>query len=105
MTIEITTLVELLVIVLTLKLIVSRWQPPLQESLQAIICLVLGVCVGCVINPTLEGFVSAIVASGIAFYGGDLLSEFRTVKDELNKTNNDIKDDLDSLKNDIDKEL
>ena len=88
MTIEIKSLLEIVIIVLTLKLIVSRWQPPLQESLQAIISICLGTLIGTMVNPTVEGFVSGIIASGIAFYGSDLLSEFRTIKEDI--ANNDI---------------
>lgn len=83
MAIEIKSLLEIVIIVLTLKLIVGRWQPPLQESLQAIISIGLGTMIGLVINPTVEGFISGIISSGIAFYGGDLLSEFKSIKQDI----------------------
>lgn len=83
MTIEIKSLLEIVIIVLTLKLIVSRWQPPLQESLQAIISICLGTAIALAMNPTVEGFVSGIISSGVAFYGGDLISEFTTIKDDI----------------------
>lgn len=88
MTIEIKSLLEIVIIVLTLKLIVGRWKPPVQESLQAIICIALGTILGIVINPTVEGFVAGVISSGIAFYGGDLLSEFRSIKSEIVETDN-----------------
>lgn len=87
MTIEIKSLLEIVIIVLTLKLIVSRWQPPLQESLQAIISITLGTAIGLIINPTVEGLISGIISSGIAFYGGDLLSEFRSIKEDIAEAN------------------
>ena len=83
MTIEIKSLLEIVIVVLTLKLIVSRWQPPLQESLQAIISIALGTIIALAMNPTVEGLVSGIISSGIAFYGGDLISEFTTIKDDI----------------------
>lgn len=83
MAIEIKSLLEIVIVVLTLKLIVSRWQPPLQESLQAIISICLGTAMALVINPTVEGLVSGIISSGIAFYGGDLISEFTTIKEDI----------------------
>jgi len=83
MTIEIKSLLEIVVVVLTLKLIVSRWQPPLQESLQAIISICLGTLIALAINPTIEGLVSGIISSGIAFYGGDLISEFTSIKEDI----------------------
>ena len=88
MAIEIKSLLEIVIIVLTLKLIVSRWQPPVQESLQAIVCITLGTGLGILMNPALEGLIAGIISSGIAFYGGDLLSEFRTIKSDL--ADNDV---------------
>ena len=87
MAIEIKSLLEIVIVVLTLKLIVSRWQPPLQESLQAIISIGLGTMIGLAINPTTEGLISGIISSGIAFYGGDLLSEFRSIKEDIAEAN------------------
>lgn len=83
MTIEIRSLLEIVIVVLTLKLIVSRWQPPLQESLQAIISIFLGTLVALAMNPSVEGLVSGIISSGIAFYGGDLISEFTSIKEDI----------------------
>ena len=34
-------------------------------------------------NPTIEGFISGIISSGIAFYGGDLISEFTSIKEDI----------------------
>ena len=87
MAIEIKSLLEIVIIVLTLKLIVSRWQPPVQESLQAIICITLGTGLGILMNPAIEGLIAGIISSGIAFYGGDLLSEFRSIKEDVAEVN------------------
>lgn len=83
MTIDMINLIELILVVLTLKLIVSRWQPPIQESKQAIFCIVVGTSIGWFINPTKEGIIYGIISSGIAFYGGDLISSFKSIKDEI----------------------
>lgn len=83
MTIEIKSLFEIIIVVLTLKLIVSRWQPPLQESVQAIISILLGTIIALVMNPTTEGLISGIMSSGIAFYGRDLISEFSSIKEDI----------------------
>ena len=87
MAIEIKSLLEIVILVLTLKRIVSRWQPPLQESWQAIISICLGTGLALAMNPTIEGFISGIISSGIAFYGGDLISEFTTIKDDIADAN------------------
>ena len=83
MTIDMINLIELILVVLTLKLIVSRWQPPIQESKQAILCIFLGTGLGLFVNPTKAGLIYGIIASGVAFYGGDLISSFKSIKDEI----------------------
>lgn len=93
MTLELRDLTEIVLIVLTLKLIVSRWQPPVQESLQAIICIVIGTGLGIFINPTKEGFITGLIASGFAFYGGDLKDSFKSMKSQLKDENEDMKID------------
>ena len=92
MTIDMINLIELVLVVLTLKLIVSRWQPPIQESKQAILCIIMGTALGLVINPAKEGLIYGVIASGVAFYGGDLISSFKSIKDEINDLNINKKD-------------
>ena len=84
-------LIEVVLIVLTLKLITTRWKPPLQESLAAIISIVIGVAVGTLLNPTQEGIILAIVVSSISFYGKDLIQEFIDLKSDLNGADVNIK--------------
>lgn len=78
--ISIKGLTELIIIILTVKLIVANYKPPIQESIQAIICIFIGMAVGVFMNPTKEGFITAIIGSGFAFYGEDLLNAFKNVK-------------------------
>lgn len=89
MEISVRSLLEIFFIVLILKLIVVRWQPPLQQSMQAIICISLGTILGFGFYPSREGLITAILASGIAFYGGDIFSEFRSIKDDIKNEVND----------------
>lgn len=81
--IEIKGLVELILIVLIIKLIVSQWYPPIQKSLQAILAIFLGIMFGCFINPTKEGLITAIIGSGFAFYGGELVNAFKDVSEDV----------------------
>ncbi len=97
MTIELKSIVEITLIVLTLKLIVARWKPPLQESVQALICIFLGTMIGCIANPTFEGVITGIIVSSFCFYGKDLLLEFKSVKKDL--VENNIKIENKNLKN------
>ena len=98
MTIQIKDLISLILVVLTLKLVVSRYQPPVQESIQAIICIGIGTVLALVVNPCTEGFLTGIIGSGFAFYGRDLFGEFRTVKCEFDDFKQELTVDTKSLK-------
>lgn len=89
MTIEIQDLLELIVVVTTIKLITSRYRPPIQESIQAIICIGIGTILALIINPTPDGFVTGIFGSGLAFYGGDLVQAFKSTKKDLSNIKSD----------------
>lgn len=88
--VDLVSVIEIAFIVLTLKLILGRWHPPLQESLQSIIAIIIGSGVGYFINPTKDGLIIAVVVSAIAFYGKTILSEFTDLK-------NDLEDELKDL--------
>nr|DAY54826.1 MAG TPA: Protein of unknown function (DUF1043) [Caudoviricetes sp.] len=93
MDISVKSLFEVVVIVMIVKLIVSKYQPPLQESLQAIICILVGTIIGLLIDPSVEGFTTAIISSGVGFYGEELWSALKsnnlgdaaTISTKLNK--------------------
>lgn len=80
--IEIKSLIELIIVALILKLICKQWTPPIQRSLQAILVIAMGTMFGCFINPTKEGLVTAIMSSGFAFYGGELIDAFKSVAED-----------------------
>lgn len=89
--IDVRSIIEIVFIVLSLKLILSRWYPPVQESIQAIISIVLGSCIGYFINPTKDGLILAIVVSCISFYGKDLILEFTDLKNDVTGADIDFK--------------
>lgn len=80
--IEIKGLVELTIVTLVIKLIVSQWYPPIQRSIQGIIAITIGTGVGVFMNPTKEGFITGIIGSGLAFYGGELVEAFKAVSSD-----------------------
>ena len=51
----------------------------IQRSLQAILVIAMGTMFGCFINPTKEGLVTAIMGSGFALYGVELIDAFKSV--------------------------
>ena len=89
--VDIRSVIEICLIVLTLKLILGRWYPPVQESMQSIIAITLGSTVGYFINPTKDGLILAVIVSSMSFYGKDLIMEFSTLKDDIKASDIDIK--------------
>lgn len=76
--IEIKDMLNMLIIMTGIKFTLENWQPPIQKSLQAIVCLILGVCLGVFVNPTKDGIVTGLMCGVISFWGSAL---FATVKD------------------------
>lgn len=48
----------------------------------AILVIAMGTMFGCFINPTKEGLVTAIMGSGFALYGGELIDAFKSVAED-----------------------
>ena len=42
----------------------------------------IGTIIGVFINPTKEGIITAIIGSGFAFYGGELVNAFKDVSED-----------------------
>ena len=80
--IELKSVINLILIVLTIKLIVTQWYPPIPKSKQAIISILLGTLMGYFLNPTKEGLVTGIIGSSFAFYGGELTQAFKGVTED-----------------------
>lgn len=83
MLIDVQNILELVIVVTTIKLITSRYQPPIQESIQAIICIGIGTILALFINFSPEGFITGIVGSGLAFYGKDLIQAYKRVESDI----------------------
>ncbi|EOU2097084.1 hypothetical protein C0L75_02880 [Clostridium perfringens] len=83
MLIDVQNILELIIVVTTIKLITSRYQPPIQESIQALICIGIGTVLSLVINFSTQGFITGVVGSGLAFYGKDLIQAFKSVESEI----------------------
>ena len=86
--IELKALVDLILIVLVVKLIVSQWYPPIIKSKQAILCITIGTLLALFLDPSKYGLVTGIIGSGFAFYGGELIQAFKTVADDAEDLKN-----------------
>lgn len=89
--IEIKELINILIILLGLKLVLEKWQPPVQVSLQSLIVLVAGACLGWFLMPTKEGLVNGLIAGTLAMWGKQIFAGIRDLEDgnkvELTKEN------------------
>lgn len=86
--IEIKLIVELLAIMIGIKLILEKWEPPLKISYQAIIILLLGGVGGWFINPTKEGLITGLIGGTVAFWGRGIFAEIKEIqegKEDLRK--------------------
>lgn len=88
--IEVSSIIQLLLIMLGIKLILENWQPPLQKSLQALVLLLIGGVGGFILNPSIEGAILGLVGGTVAFWGRDVFAKL----DELEDVKKEIKSDL-----------
>lgn len=81
--ISLTTL-QLILVVITFKLILGDYIPPIQKSIQALVCVFIGASLSILIEPTVHGFMIGVISAGISFYGADYINELRkiTIKNE-----------------------
>lgn len=91
MIINMETIIEIILIVLVLKLIVGNWQPPVQQSLQALICIGIGSVIALLIEPNMDNLFIGIIVSGFAFYGNELLFGLKSLKTDLENFKGDNK--------------
>lgn len=77
------TTIQLILVIVTFKLILGDYIPPIQKSLQALVCVVIGATLSLMIEPTVHGFMVGVISAGISFYGADYINELRqlTTKD------------------------
>lgn len=74
--------VEIVLVVIVFKLILGNYKPPIQQSLQALICVAISVTLAMVIQPNVHSFMAGIISAGIGFYGGTYLNEIKGLKND-----------------------
>lgn len=82
--------VEIIFVVVVFKLILGNYKPPIQESVQAFICTIIGVILAILVELNVYSLMTGIIASGVGFYGGTYINEIRMIKENLN---NDTKEE------------
>ena len=73
---------QIIFVIVVFKLILSDYEPPIQKSLQALDCVVVGALLSTLINPTVNGFMTGVICAGISFYGADYVNEVRKITDK-----------------------
>lgn len=76
--ISLTTL-QLILVIITFKLILGDYIPPIQKSLQALVCVGIGSGLSVLIEPTVHGFMIGVISAGVSFYGADYINELRQI--------------------------
>lgn len=85
MTIEVTSLIQMVVIMISISLILDSWQPPVPKGQQGLICFILGGIFGYAFAGfNFDGVVTGLIAASVAFWRGELFKIFNEVKDETN---------------------
>ena len=85
MTIEVTSLIQMVVIMISISLILDTWQPPVPKGQQGLICFIAGGICGYVFAGfNFDGVMTGLIASSVAFWRGELFRIFNEVRDETN---------------------
>lgn len=76
------TTLQVIFAVITFKLILGDYEPPIQKSLQAFVCVVIGSTLSTLLDPSVNGFMSGVICAGLSFYGADYINEIRKIADK-----------------------
>lgn len=75
-------MVQLIFMLVVVRIILNNYKPPIQQSIQALICVACGIIVSMIIEPTINSFMNGIISAGIAFYGGIYFKAIKGLNDE-----------------------
>ena len=83
MTIEVASLFKMLIIMISISLILSNWQPPIPRGQQGLVCFICGGILGYTFGGfNIDGVMLGLISSAIAFWRKELFDVFNEVKDE-----------------------
>lgn len=73
----------MVVIMISISLILDKWQPPIPKGQQGLICICIGAILGYVFyGQTIDGVINGLLSSSIAFWRGDLFKLLSEVRDD-----------------------
>lgn len=73
---------QIIFVIITFKLMLSDYEPPIQKSLQALVCVIVGATLSTLLEPSIHGFMTGVICAGISFYGADYINEIRKITDK-----------------------
>ena len=73
------TTLQIILVIITFKLILSDYIPPIQKSIQALVCVLIGSLLSVLVEPNVHGFMIGVISAGISFYGADYINELRSI--------------------------
>ena len=73
---------QVIFVIITFKLMLSDYEPPIQKSLQALVCVIIGAVLSTLLDPSVNGFMTGVICAGISFYGADYINEVRKIADK-----------------------
>lgn len=79
--------IEIVFVVIVFKLILGNYQPPIQQSVQAFVCVIIGVALALAVEQNVHSFMTGIISAGLGFYGGTYINEIRGIRKELDENN------------------
>ena len=83
MTIEITSLMKMIVIMISISLMLSNWHPPIPKGQQSFICMCIGSGLGYVFGGfAIDGIMLGLISSAVAYWRKELFDIFNEVKEE-----------------------
>lgn len=73
----------MVVVMISISLILSNWQPPFPKGQQGLICFIVGGAFGYLFAGfNYDGIMTGLIAASVAFWRGELFKIFNEVKDE-----------------------
>lgn len=81
--IEVASLVQMVIVMISISLILGNWRPPVPKGQQGLICFISGGVLGYLFAGfNFDGVMTGLIAASIAFWRKDLFDIFNEVKDE-----------------------
>lgn len=81
--IEISTLIQMTIIMISVALILSNWQPPIPKGQQGLICFIVGGVLGYLFSGfNFDGIMTGLIAASVAFWRSELFKIFSEVREE-----------------------